>query len=194
MSDIGKEEDVSPDVFTEAESPSKGEKGILIHSLESLFSTIKQREKDENRIFIVKCAYFEIYNDQVYDLLTDNFTQNHEPLQVLEDTRRKEFVIRNLQEIIVESLPECLDLLKLGEKNRSYAATKMNHCSSRSHTLYRLTVQSMPKLAENDDLSDIDRKSNLSAISDPNLTDLTSSHAVLNFIDLAGSERASIHE
>lgn len=45
LSDIGKEEDVSPELpFTQAESPSKGEKGILIHSLESLFSTIKSRE------------------------------------------------------------------------------------------------------------------------------------------------------
>lgn len=52
----------------------------------------------------------------------------------------------------------------------------------------------MPKLAENDNISDNDKKSNFSALSDNNMTDLTSSHAVLNFIDLAGSERASIHE
>ena len=47
--------------------------------------------------------------------------------------------------MIVENLDECLGLLKLGEMNRSYAATKMNHQSSRSHALYRLSVQSMPK-------------------------------------------------
>ena len=60
--------------------------------------------------------------------------------------------MRHLREVIVENLDECLSLLKLGEMNRSYAATKMNHQSSRSHALYRLSVQSMPKRdAECDD-------------------------------------------
>ena len=63
----------------------------------------------------------------MYDLLNEEFATSHESLQVLEDPKRKEFVVRNLREIIVENLDECLSLLKLGEMNRSYAATKMNH-------------------------------------------------------------------
>ena len=51
--------------------------------------------------------------------------------------------MRDLREVIVESFDECRNLLKLGEMNRSYAETKMNHQSSRSHTLFRLTVQSV---------------------------------------------------
>lgn len=62
------------------------------------------------------------------------------PLQVIEEPKRKEFMVKNLREVIVENLDECLGLLKLGEMNRSYAATKMNHQSSRSHALYRLSV------------------------------------------------------
>lgn len=72
--------------------------------------------------------------------------------------------------------------------NRSYAATKMNHQSSRSHALYRLSVQSMPKVDvgnDDDDLICPDMSGVVGAIS---------TQAVLNFIDLAGSERASIHE
>lgn len=103
------------------------DKGILIHGLQKLFGQIEDRENYEKRIFIVKCSYFEIYNDQVYDLLNEEFATAHESLQVLEDPKRKEFVVRNLREIIVENLDECLSLLKLGEMNRSYAATKMNH-------------------------------------------------------------------
>lgn len=41
----------------------------------------------ENRVFIVRCSYFEIYNDQIYDLLAENFQQKNEPLQVVEDSR-----------------------------------------------------------------------------------------------------------
>ena len=59
--------------------------GILVQSLQTLFEEISRREKIENRIFIIKCAYFEIYNDQVFDLLNEGFIQSPEPLQVLED-------------------------------------------------------------------------------------------------------------
>ena len=45
----------------------------------------------------------------------------------------------------------------------------MNHHSSRSHTLYRLNIDILKKKDHN-------------------------SSAVLNFVDLAGSEKASIHE
>jgi len=47
--------------------------GILTLGLQQLFETIKQREVDENRVYIIHCSYFEIYNDQVYDLLSETF-------------------------------------------------------------------------------------------------------------------------
>ena len=117
-------------------------------SLQQLFSKIMQSEKTENRIYIVKCSYFEIYNDQIYDLLNENFQKSStqlEPLKVIEEPKKKEFYVNNLREVIVESIDECLALLKLGEMNRSYAETKMNHQSSRSHAIYRLNLQSMVK-------------------------------------------------
>ena len=67
------------------EEPEDLNKGILVHSLQTLFEEIARREKIENRIFIIKCAYFEIYNDQVFDLLNESFIQSPEPLMVLED-------------------------------------------------------------------------------------------------------------
>ena len=60
-------------------------------------------------------------------MLNEEFTTTHEALQVCEVPKQKEFQVRNLREIIVENLDECVELLKLGEMNRSYAATKMNH-------------------------------------------------------------------
>jgi Kinesin motor domain len=36
-----------------------------------------------------------------------------------------------------------MKLLKLGEYHRHYAETRMNHQSSRSHTLFRLHVESV---------------------------------------------------
>ena len=89
----------------------------------------------------------------------------------------------------MESFDECKELLKLGEMNRSYAETKMNHQSSRSHTLFRLTVQSVVKF---DCLNESDGDNALARVS--TITNSVNVQAVLNFIDLAGSERADSHE
>jgi hypothetical protein len=134
-------------------------------------------------------------------LLNENFTHHNDPLQVIESSKKKEFVIRNLNEVIVESFSECMELLKLGEQNRSYAVTKMNHQSSRSHTIYRLSVESMSKPAGIMDAggssgflggSPDDKKSSASGFSaDQPMYGAT---AALNFVDLAGSERASVHD
>jgi hypothetical protein len=51
--------------------------------------------------------------------------------------------VRGLKEYVVESYEDCLKLLKLGEYHRHYAETRMNHQSSRSHTLFRLHVESV---------------------------------------------------
>jgi len=62
-----------------------------------------------------------------------------EPMQVVE-IGKKGFDVKHNNEVSVKSLKQCLDLLKLGERNRSYAQTMMNHLSSRSHTLFRLCI------------------------------------------------------
>ena len=60
--------------------PTREQPGILTLGLSQLFETVRQREIAENRVFIVRCSYFEIYNDQIYDLLQENFQQKNEPL------------------------------------------------------------------------------------------------------------------
>ena len=79
-------------------------------------------------MYIIRCSYFEIYNDNVYDLLSDSTEESfHEPLQLQEDIKKREFVVRGLKEHVVQSIDDCLALLRLGEVNRHYAETKMNH-------------------------------------------------------------------
>lgn len=63
-------------------------KGVLIYGLKELFGEIERCTQEQNdssvdeeskeqgknnasNSFIVKCSYFEIYNDTVYDLLSD---------------------------------------------------------------------------------------------------------------------------
>lgn len=59
--------------------------------------------------------------------------------------------------------------------NRHYAATMMNHSSSRSHTIFRLYVKSIPSHVKQGE-------------------DTVFTESVLNFVDLAGSEKLDIHD
>ena len=70
----------------------------------------------------------------------------------------------------MKRLEDCYDLLKEGEKNRHYASTRMNHQSSRSHTVFRVNL--------------VHRK----------IEEAIEQTSILNFIDLAGSESISVHD
>ena len=65
-----------------------------------------------------------------------------EVLTVNEDSK-KEFYIKGISEVWTCSIEEILSIIKKGEVNRHYAKTTMNHVSSRSHTIFRLHVQSI---------------------------------------------------
>jgi hypothetical protein len=62
---------------------------------------------------------------------------------------------------------------------RHYAATKLNHHSSRSHTIFRLCIKSLQVLN-----SDCEEEKS-------DITENLTTESVLNFVDLAGSERIS---
>lgn len=67
----------------------------------------------------------------------------------------------------------------MGEYNRHYAATSMNHQSSRSHTIFRLCIQNIEHFYKDNNSFD----GNYSFMKE----------SILNFIDLAGSEKVSNH-
>jgi hypothetical protein len=112
--------------------------GILIQSLKDLFDDV---QSDLDKSFVVRCSYIEIYNEQIFDLLKPP-SRLAEVLTVSEDSN-KEFYVRGVIEESVLNINEILEVLSRGEKNRHYAQTSMNHHSSRSHTIFRLTIQSV---------------------------------------------------
>jgi len=106
----------------------------------------------------------------------------------------------------VSSITEIIEKLKKGESNRHYAETVMNHTSSRSHTIFRLAVQTLTnsfirdyRKEQNDTTSNInnfDLKTQVEVVSNG----LAGAHgtivteSLLNFVDLAGSEKVSNHQ
>nr|XP_013041376.2 kinesin-like protein KIF20A isoform X2 [Anser cygnoides] len=116
-------------------------------------------------------SFCEIYNEYVYDLLSVLSTsknQKRRVLRICEDQGGNSY-IKDLKWINTQSTEEACKILKIGNKNRSFACTRMNEQSSRSHSIFSIRLLK--------------------------LTDEHQPHVLgvseLSFCDLAGSERCN---
>ncbi len=89
---------------------------------------------------MIKVSYLEIYNENIFDLLRDEY-EEEQKMQIFEDVKNKEFVIKGCMEEYVESFEESMVIFEKGEVNRHFAETVFNHNSSRSHTLFRIFIK-----------------------------------------------------
>lgn len=108
----------------------------------------------------------EIYNEEIRDLLAKN-PKNRLELHEKPDTG---VYVRDLSYFAVKNVAEINEVMVIGSKNRSVGETLMNMESSRSHSLFTITVER----------SEIgpDGKQHIRV-------------GKLNLVDLAGSERLS---
>ncbi|XP_038983599.1 kinesin-like protein KIN-7L isoform X2 [Phoenix dactylifera] len=145
---------------------SEDDPGIIPLAVKDIFHTAQMTT---DREFLIRVSYMEIYNEEINDLLT----LGNQKLPIHESLERGIFVA-GLREEIVNSAEQVFELIKLGEANRHFGETNMNVRSSRSHTIFRMVIESSVK----DPISSGD-VSNADAIR----------VSVLNLVDLAGSER-----
>ncbi|KAK2403310.1 P-loop containing nucleoside triphosphate hydrolase superfamily protein [Trifolium repens] len=146
---------------------SKDEPGVIPRAVHDLFQILEQ---DVDREFLLRMSYMEIYNEEINDLLAPE----HRKLQIHENIERGIYVA-GLREEIVTSPEQVLDLMEFGESHRHIGETNMNLYSSRSHTIFRMIIESR------------DRNENESTGSSCDAVRVS----VLNLVDLAGSERAA---
>ncbi|XP_029776696.1 centromere-associated protein E isoform X1 [Suricata suricatta] len=140
--------------------------GVIPRAIHDIFQKIK---KFPDREFLLRVSYMEIYNETITDLLCD--TQKVKPLIIREDFNRNVYVA-DLTEEVVYTSEMALKWITKGEKNRHYGITKMNQRSSRSHTIFRMILESREK-------------------GEPSNCDGSVKVSHLNLVDLAGSERAA---
>ncbi|KAG0571893.1 hypothetical protein KC19_VG051600 [Ceratodon purpureus] len=150
---------------------SPQEPGIIPLAVQEIFKNIQEAE---GREFLLRVSYMEIYNEEINDLLAPE----NRKLQVHENIEKGVFVA-GLREEIVVSPEQVLDLMTAGETYRHVGETNMNVYSSRSHSIFRMVIESRDK--SHDDPAGPSTVQSCDAVR----------VSVLNLVDLAGSERVA---
>lgn len=108
-------------------------RGIIPRMVDNVFEKIGQAS--ESLEFTVKAAMLEIYNEKIRDLLDPS--KNN--LSVREDKQRGIYV-DGLTEKSIGNEKEVYGLMKEGNDNRAVGATNMNAQSSRSHSIFLMSI------------------------------------------------------
>ncbi len=108
-------------------------KGIIPRIVEQIFASIMASPASIE--YTVRVSYMEIYMERIRDLLAPQ----NDNLPIHEERNRGVYV-KGLLEIYVASVPEVYEVMRRGGNARAVAATNMNQESSRSHSIFVITV------------------------------------------------------
>lgn len=111
----------------------EGEEGVLHLAARDVFRLISETQ---DRDFLLRVSFVEIYNENIRDLLDPEMPT----LQIREDPRKGVYL--EAHESIITDFDSILMALKTGSKHRRVEATAMNERSSRSHTIFKMIVES----------------------------------------------------
>ena len=149
-------------------------RGIIPNAFNHIFSKISQTP---NRRFLVSVSYLEIYNEEIRDLLSKE-KGGKRGLDLKEHPERGVYV-KDLSTYVVQNAEDMDKLMALGNANRSVGATLMNEQSSRSHSIFTISIESCDTtVQENPDANGEEQSNHIVA-------------GKLHLVDLAGSERQS---
>lgn len=132
--------------------------GVLEMAAKDIF---RQISETSDRDFLLRVSFVEIYNEVIRDLLSD---ATDPTVAIREDPRKG--VYCEATEIIITDYDSIIKALKRGTSKRTVESTAMNDTSSRSHTIFKIVVESKQSVG----------------------SDGSVLVASLNLVDLAGSE------
>ncbi|PKI49351.1 hypothetical protein CRG98_030279, partial [Punica granatum] len=146
--------------------------GVIPRAVQQIFDTLES----QNAEYSVKVTFIELYNEEITDLLAPEELSK----VAVEDKQKKQLplmedgkggvLIRGIEEEIVTSASEIFTLLERGSSKRRTAETLLNKQSSRSHSLFSITIHIKEATPEGEELIKCGK---------------------LNLVDLAGSENIS---
>lgn len=108
-------------------------RGVIPRIVEQIFASILASPGTIE--YTVRVSYMEIYMEKIRDLLAPQ----NDNLPVHEEKNRGVYV-KGLLEIYVSSVQEVYEVLRRGGNSRAVAATNMNQESSRSHSIFVVTI------------------------------------------------------
>lgn len=160
-----------------------------------MFEKISTEAEKTKRKYSVYCSFLQIYNERIFDLLNPSHfidTSGLGSAGLKLRFKNGTFAVDNLYTFECSTKNDVFDLFHFGLNNRIVAAHRLNHASSRSHTVLTLTVESV-------DLSNM--AWTFFACFSKLLFCLTQPQkqedyvvSKLQLVDLAGSERMTISE
>ena len=122
----------------QGEMEEQARQGIIPRMITHVFKHIY---KNEGTDFMIKVSMIEIYQEKIRDLLDVSRVN----LNIREDSI-KGIYVDGVSERYVGCPNDVLALLEMGSANRAQAATNMNEHSSRSHSIFILTINQTNKI------------------------------------------------
>ncbi|KAM7278422.1 hypothetical protein ACFE04_005556 [Oxalis oulophora] len=145
--------------------------GVIPRAVKQIFDILEAQRAE----YSMKVTFLELYNEDLTDLLAPEETskfiddKSKKPIALMEDGKGGVFV-RGLEEEIVCTANEIYKILEKGSAKRRTAETLLNKQSSRSHSIFSITIHIKECTPEGEEVIKCGK---------------------LNLVDLAGSENIS---
>lgn len=145
--------------------------GVIPRAVRQIFDILEEQCAE----YSMKVTFLELYNEEITDLLAPEETskflddKSKKPIALMEDGKGGVFV-RGLEEEVVSSANEIYKILDKGSSKRRTAETLLNKQSSRSHSIFSITIHIKECTPEGEEMIKCGK---------------------LNLVDLAGSENIS---
>ncbi|VAI30623.1 unnamed protein product [Triticum turgidum subsp. durum] len=144
--------------------------GVIPRAVKRIFDILEAQSAE----YSMKVSFLELYNEELTDLLAPEESKfsddkSKKPMALMEDGKGGVFV-RGLEEEVVSSASEIYKILERGSGKRKTAETFLNKQSSRSHSIFSITIHIKECTPEGEEMIKCGK---------------------LNLVDLAGSENIS---
>ncbi|CAM9422129.1 unnamed protein product, partial [Laminaria digitata] len=117
--------------------------GVIPLAIEECFSYVSTSNDD--REFLFRVSYLEIYNEQINDLLCPASTMAN--VRIME-SKKLGVQLQGVKEEVVISPQQVYALISAGEAQRHVGSTDANKNSSRSHTIFRMVIESRSRSSQ----------------------------------------------